>query len=311
MNRLRSALWLPLFDDLADPRVVAGLAADAEEAGWDGCFVWDHLFWRAPVRQVADPWITLAAIATATERLRLGPMVTALARAGRPRSPARPRRWTGSATAGSPSASGSAATGSAASCPRPASSSTTGGADRCSTSPWRSWPPPGRASPCAITASTTPSTTSRSCRGRYSGPACRCGPPDSPEPQADPPGRPARRLLPGQSRAPRSARRGRRHPHRTARWRYGAYDIAVSLAPGVDPAPYASAARPGGCRSSTRAHARYGARRPARWPGGVGTRPRCPPRLGVHSLPFSDGAVASPVSTAATVAGRRLDRSEE
>ncbi|MGW1990401.1 LLM class flavin-dependent oxidoreductase [Embleya sp. NPDC001921] len=80
MNRPRSALWLPLFDDLADPRVVAGLAADAEEAGWDGCFVWDHLHWRAPVRRVADPWIVLAAIATATERLRLGPMVSPLAR---------------------------------------------------------------------------------------------------------------------------------------------------------------------------------------------------------------------------------------
>ena len=66
MTRLRSALWLPLFDELADPRVVARLAADAEEAGWDGCFVWDHLCWRAPVRQVADPWITLTAIAIAT-----------------------------------------------------------------------------------------------------------------------------------------------------------------------------------------------------------------------------------------------------
>jgi alkanesulfonate monooxygenase SsuD/methylene tetrahydromethanopterin reductase-like flavin-dependent oxidoreductase (luciferase family) len=32
------------------------------------------------VRQVADPWITLAAIAAATERVRLGPMVTALPR---------------------------------------------------------------------------------------------------------------------------------------------------------------------------------------------------------------------------------------
>ncbi|WP_406223476.1 LLM class flavin-dependent oxidoreductase [Streptomyces canus] len=80
MNRLRSALWLPLFDDLADPRVVAGLAADAEEAGWDGCFVWDQLCWREPVRQVADPWIALAAIATVTERIRLGPMVSALPR---------------------------------------------------------------------------------------------------------------------------------------------------------------------------------------------------------------------------------------
>jgi alkanesulfonate monooxygenase SsuD/methylene tetrahydromethanopterin reductase-like flavin-dependent oxidoreductase (luciferase family) len=90
MSRLRSALWLPLFDDLADPRVVAQLAADAEAAGWDGCFVWDHVDWRAPVRQVADPWITLAAMATATERLRLGPMVSPLAR----RRPAKVARET-------------------------------------------------------------------------------------------------------------------------------------------------------------------------------------------------------------------------
>ncbi|MCZ4099389.1 LLM class flavin-dependent oxidoreductase [Streptomyces sp. H39-C1] len=80
MTRLRSALWLPIFDDLAEPMVVAHLAAEAEEAGWHGVSVWDHLRWRAPIRQVADPWITLAAIATATQDLRLGPMVTPLAR---------------------------------------------------------------------------------------------------------------------------------------------------------------------------------------------------------------------------------------
>lgn len=79
-----------LFDDLADPRVVARLASEAEEAGWDGCFVWDQLCWRSPVRQVADPWIALAAIATATERLRLGPMVSVLAR----RRPAKVARET-------------------------------------------------------------------------------------------------------------------------------------------------------------------------------------------------------------------------
>ncbi len=90
MSRLRSALWLPLFDDLADPRVVAQVAAAAEEAGWDGCFVWDQLCWRSPVRRVADPWITLAAIATATQRLRLGPMVTTLPR----RRPAKVARET-------------------------------------------------------------------------------------------------------------------------------------------------------------------------------------------------------------------------
>ena len=42
--------------------------------------MWDQLRWEAPVRQVADSWITLAAIAAATERLRLGPMVTPLPR---------------------------------------------------------------------------------------------------------------------------------------------------------------------------------------------------------------------------------------
>ena len=79
-TRLRSALWLPVFDELAEPAVVARLAAEAEEAGWHGVFVWDHLRWQAPVQEVADPWITLAAVATATERLRFGPMVTPLAR---------------------------------------------------------------------------------------------------------------------------------------------------------------------------------------------------------------------------------------
>lgn len=71
---------MPLFNELADPIAVARLAAEAEEAGWDGVFVWDHVRWRAPVRQVADPWITLAAVAAATERVRLGPMVTPLPR---------------------------------------------------------------------------------------------------------------------------------------------------------------------------------------------------------------------------------------
>jgi alkanesulfonate monooxygenase SsuD/methylene tetrahydromethanopterin reductase-like flavin-dependent oxidoreductase (luciferase family) len=87
---LRSALWLPTFDGLADPALVARLAAEAEEAGWHGLFVWDRLSWPAPVRQVADPWVTLSAVATSTERLRLGPMVTSLPR----RRPAKVARET-------------------------------------------------------------------------------------------------------------------------------------------------------------------------------------------------------------------------
>jgi alkanesulfonate monooxygenase SsuD/methylene tetrahydromethanopterin reductase-like flavin-dependent oxidoreductase (luciferase family) len=77
---VRSGLYLPLFDEMADPAVVAGLAAEAEEAGWHGVFVWDQVRWREPVLDVADPWITLAAIAASTEAIRIGPMVTPLAR---------------------------------------------------------------------------------------------------------------------------------------------------------------------------------------------------------------------------------------
>ena len=96
---MRSGLFLPLFDELADPAVVARLSVEAEQAGWHGVFVWDHVRWREPVLAVADPWITLAAVATATGRVRLGPMVTPLARLatseGRPGDcDARPaQRW--------------------------------------------------------------------------------------------------------------------------------------------------------------------------------------------------------------------------
>jgi alkanesulfonate monooxygenase SsuD/methylene tetrahydromethanopterin reductase-like flavin-dependent oxidoreductase (luciferase family) len=77
---MRSGLFLPLFDPLADPAVVARLAGEAEEAGWDGFFLWDQIRWREPVAAVGDTQVTLAAIAAATERIRFGPLVTPLAR---------------------------------------------------------------------------------------------------------------------------------------------------------------------------------------------------------------------------------------
>jgi alkanesulfonate monooxygenase SsuD/methylene tetrahydromethanopterin reductase-like flavin-dependent oxidoreductase (luciferase family) len=43
---MRFAINVPNFGDFADPRVVADLARRAEEAGWDGLFVWDHVTHR-------------------------------------------------------------------------------------------------------------------------------------------------------------------------------------------------------------------------------------------------------------------------
>ena len=77
---IKRGIFLAPFDELVDPRVVAELAVSAEEHGWDGLFVWDHIAYRPPVRAVADPWIVLSAVAAATRTLRIGPMVTPLAR---------------------------------------------------------------------------------------------------------------------------------------------------------------------------------------------------------------------------------------
>jgi alkanesulfonate monooxygenase SsuD/methylene tetrahydromethanopterin reductase-like flavin-dependent oxidoreductase (luciferase family) len=78
---MRFAVNVPNFGAFGDPREMVALAREAEAAGWDGLFIWDHVLWLAPENQpVAEPWVTLAAIAAATERIRLGPLITPLPR---------------------------------------------------------------------------------------------------------------------------------------------------------------------------------------------------------------------------------------
>ena len=77
---VRFGLGVPNGGDFADPQLLARLASEAELAGWDGFFLWDHVIRRAPWQPMVDPWVTLAAVATTTDRIVLGPMVTPLAR---------------------------------------------------------------------------------------------------------------------------------------------------------------------------------------------------------------------------------------
>jgi alkanesulfonate monooxygenase SsuD/methylene tetrahydromethanopterin reductase-like flavin-dependent oxidoreductase (luciferase family) len=76
---VKSGIFIPPFGELSDPRRVADLAALAEQAGWDGFFIWDHIL-ADPGEPVAEAWTTLAAIAVSTSSIRLGPLVTPLAR---------------------------------------------------------------------------------------------------------------------------------------------------------------------------------------------------------------------------------------
>jgi len=80
MPRVRVGIFLPPFGELADPRLLADLAAESEAAGFDGVFLWDHIMRAGTDLPAADPWIALAAMAAATETVRLGPIVTPLAR---------------------------------------------------------------------------------------------------------------------------------------------------------------------------------------------------------------------------------------
>jgi len=76
---LKFAVCATNFGSWSDPQVAVRTARAAQAAGWDGYFVWDHLafVWGPPS---ADPWVTLAAVACATEGLTLGTALTPLPR---------------------------------------------------------------------------------------------------------------------------------------------------------------------------------------------------------------------------------------
>ncbi len=76
---MRFGLYAPNFGDFADPANLLALAHDAEDGGWDGLFLWDHLVLQKGLPLI-DAWVALAAIASATKRLVVGPLITPLAR---------------------------------------------------------------------------------------------------------------------------------------------------------------------------------------------------------------------------------------
>ncbi|MFI9407760.1 LLM class flavin-dependent oxidoreductase [Nocardia sp. NPDC052316] len=80
---MRFSINIPNFGDFADARTVAAAAAAAEQAGWDALFIWDHVVLDKVERRgqpFGDPWMLLTAAALATSRIKLGTLVTPVAR---------------------------------------------------------------------------------------------------------------------------------------------------------------------------------------------------------------------------------------
>ena len=78
---MRCSINVPNLGEFSDPTVFLEVARRTEDAGWDALFVWDHMVHvKADRLSVADPWVLLGAAAAVTRRIRLGTMVTPVAR---------------------------------------------------------------------------------------------------------------------------------------------------------------------------------------------------------------------------------------
>lgn len=78
---MQYAVYAPTFNDYGEPARLIELAQAAERAGYDGFFIWDHLALEPDgCLEIVDATVMLGALAQATTRLRLGAMITPLAR---------------------------------------------------------------------------------------------------------------------------------------------------------------------------------------------------------------------------------------
>ena len=75
---MKYGLSLPNHGEYGDIHRIVELASHAEDAGWDGFFLWDHI--ARGVAQQIDPWIAMSAIASQTKKMRLGLLITPIAR---------------------------------------------------------------------------------------------------------------------------------------------------------------------------------------------------------------------------------------
>ncbi|HEY5358423.1 MAG TPA: LLM class flavin-dependent oxidoreductase [Streptosporangiaceae bacterium] len=80
MTGLQRGIAVPNFAE--DPAELIELGVAAEQAGFDGFFLWDHIVFASNGEgpPIADPWLVLAVVAARTTRIKLGTMITPVPR---------------------------------------------------------------------------------------------------------------------------------------------------------------------------------------------------------------------------------------
>lgn len=82
MSELKHGIILPNWEVGGDTERLVEFGVAAEEAGWDGVFLADHLAMGGEDGHpdFPDPWITLSGIAARTDEIKLGSWVTPIPR---------------------------------------------------------------------------------------------------------------------------------------------------------------------------------------------------------------------------------------
>ena len=80
MSGILRGIAVPNFAE--DPAALIELGVAAEQAGFDGYFLWDHIVFSdsGDGPPIADPWLVLGVVAARTSRIRLGTMITPVPR---------------------------------------------------------------------------------------------------------------------------------------------------------------------------------------------------------------------------------------
>jgi alkanesulfonate monooxygenase SsuD/methylene tetrahydromethanopterin reductase-like flavin-dependent oxidoreductase (luciferase family) len=80
-RKMKFGIYAPNFGNtFGNPKLVTKLAIDAEKSGWDGFFLWDHIFNTEGFPDTVDPFIALTSVAENTEKIYIGTTVTPLPR---------------------------------------------------------------------------------------------------------------------------------------------------------------------------------------------------------------------------------------